>query len=360
MRSIFYLLNASIVLLFLVGCMPPEKEPASVQPIQDLTVCSWEDDAVNVVLNEFFLRYGVRVQLLGYTSQEEAIDSIRSGYVCDVLIVQSDYIPSLVEDRLLAEIDYTNVPNFRNISVNFRNLAYDPYNKYSIPYNWGTTGLIVRSDLAGEGIDSWNDLWNDAYQGQVAVWLSRPRYTIGAILLSLGYSANSENPQELEAALQLLSQMKQRAVWLEHESSIVPLLQEGKVVLGIGWADDYWNAKGATGSLEYVLPQEGSILWSSAFTIPANTPNKKMAALLINYFLDPEVAAKIINSGHYAVPNDLALPHVAPEYREDPAIYPTEEVMQKAEILLPLSQQGKHLHNQIWERLFGSELVNES
>jgi spermidine/putrescine transport system substrate-binding protein len=349
----FLILNLGIFLIvsiFSVGCTSSEAEPNPVQSIQELMVCSWEDDAIGVVINDFFMEYGIRIQLYGYSSQEEIIEKMRAGHSCDLLVIQSDAIPSLVEDGLIIAIDYTNVPNFRNISVNFRNLAYDPSNKYSIPYNWGTTGLVVRNDLVGEGVHSWKDLWNESYQGKVAVWASRPRYTIGAALLSLGYSANSENPQELEAAFQLLSQVKQRTVWIEHEGNFVNLLQEGKVWFGMGWADDFWLAKEGAGTFQYILPREGSILWSSVFAIPKNSANQKTAAILINYLLDPEVSAKIINQGHYAVPNELAIPFVAPELLADPSIYPPEDVMQNSEILLPLSEQGQYLHDQIWER----------
>ncbi|MBK8418450.1 extracellular solute-binding protein [Candidatus Villigracilis saccharophilus] len=114
--------------------------------------------------------------------------------------MESRFIPQLTKENLLAELDQRNLDNSKNLSANFRELAYDPGNHYSIPNTWGTTGLVVRSDLVAEPVTRWADLWDPRYAGQVGLWMGQPREVISLTLKSLGYSANSEDPAELEEA----------------------------------------------------------------------------------------------------------------------------------------------------------------
>ena len=120
-----------------------------------------------------------------------------------MVVVDNSFVPELIAERLIAEIDFRNVPNFRNLSVDFRGLVFDPDNRYSVTYSWGIVGLIVRGDRVRDPVTRWADLWDPRFAGQVMVW-DLPRYLVGIALQSLGFSINSESPPELEAALQRL------------------------------------------------------------------------------------------------------------------------------------------------------------
>ena len=134
------------------------------------------------VLEAFTREYGVKVEYLVYESQEEAIGNMQAGEGYDVVVMESRFIPLLAQEGLLAKLNQSNIPNLNNISANFRELAYDPNNDYSVPYNWGTTGLVVRTDLVEQPVTRWADLWDPRYAGSVGLWMGQPRELIGLTL----------------------------------------------------------------------------------------------------------------------------------------------------------------------------------
>ncbi|MEW5868808.1 MAG: spermidine/putrescine ABC transporter substrate-binding protein [Chloroflexota bacterium] len=341
----------ALILSLFVACTAPTPipTPSPTTGTTQLVMRNWEGDISQSILDVFEDQTGIRVLYKPYESQEATIDEIRSGEIYDVVVLENQLIPALVADGMLAEIDYTNVPNFKNLSANFRDLAYDPRNAHSVPYSWGTTGLVVRTDLTPEPVTRWADLWNPEYAGKVMAW-TLSRYVIGATLKSLGYSLNSEDPEELEAARQKLLELRPNVTLVDWESAVsAPFLASGEIYIAMGQADDVIEGKKQNPAIEYILPQEGGILWGDNFTIPANSPNKAAAEKLINYLLSAEVAAQIINDTFYWLPNDAALPLVDPEIRENPAIFPSSGVLANAEILLPINPEAETLYSSIWE-----------
>lgn len=353
--KLFAAVVAIVMLSLLPACANPTPPPTPTPPTlaEELIFYDWSDDAIETVFEDFTEEYGVRIKYVTYESQEEALESIRAGDVYDVVVLENQYIPALVDEGQLAEIDYRNVPNFKNISPNFRDLAYDPGNAHSIPYSWGTTGLVVRSDLVQEPVTSWADLWDQRYTGKVAAWLY-PRYMLSVALKSLGYSINSEDPDELEAALERLIELKPDATWLEEEASASPLLVRGDVVVALGWAYDVWTGQEENEAISYVLPEEGTILWGDNFVIPANSPNRHTAELFLDFLLRPEITGQIVNVTYYSMANEAAEAFIAPEILSDPVIYPPNEDLENAEIMLPLSSDGEELYAEIWERFMAA------
>ena len=194
--------------LLVVGCQNNSGTTTAEPTLADeLILYNWADYMPQPVLDAFTAEYGVKVTYLTYESQEEAAFQLRARKRCDVAVLELDVFPSLVNEGLLAEINFQNIPNFKNISPNFRDLAFDPGNAHSIPYGYGTTGLIVRTDLVKEPITRWADLWDPRYAGKIAV-RGLPAELIGVTLKSLKYPLNSEDPQQLEAALQHMLDLK--------------------------------------------------------------------------------------------------------------------------------------------------------
>lgn len=346
----------SLVLWTFVGCTgDATSRPADIPEYADtLIYYSWVGDNVVSIFDDFAAEYGVEVIYTTYESQEEAIENIRSGAVYDVVVLENQYVPEMIADGLLAEIDYRNVPNFKNVSANFRDLAYDPNNAHTIPYSWGTTGLLVRTDLVEDPVTSWADMWNPHYAGKVIGW-RLPRYTIGSALLSLGYSVNSEDRAELEEALARLIELDKNAVLLDGEvETVAPFLVDGDAVMALGWVYDYWLAQEENVEIEYVLPKEGAILWGDNLAIPANSAKRETSELFLNFVLRPEISAQMINANYYPMPNDAATPFIDPEILNDPTIYPSNQDMQNAELLLPVSDEGKKLYDEIWQRFLAA------
>ncbi|MBN1658417.1 MAG: spermidine/putrescine ABC transporter substrate-binding protein [Anaerolineae bacterium] len=340
------------VLLIPSACDHPGK--LTEEAGSPLILRNWEGDISAEILEAFQAEYGIEVTYLPYDSQEEAIADLRAGKAADVVVFENQLIPALVADGLLAEIDYHNVPNFKNISANFRDMAYDPENRHAIPYSWGTTALVVRSDLVAQPVTSWADLWDPRYQGKVMSW-PLSRYLLGIALKSLGYSLNSENPEEVEAALDKLVELKPHLILHEWEPAVAaPYLVSGEVVIAVGQADDVTAGKEENQAVDYVMPVEGAILWGDNFTIPAASKQKEAAERLINYLLRAEVSARIMNETYYWLPNDAAMPMVDEALRENPAIFPPAGSLYDAEIILPLSAEGEALYEQAWQRFWAA------
>ncbi|MBL8155412.1 MAG: spermidine/putrescine ABC transporter substrate-binding protein [Anaerolineae bacterium] len=344
-------LITSILILVLVGCTG-SSEPTAPPPADELILYDWAEDVPQSVLDAFTQEYGTKVTYLVYESQEEAIDQMRSGQAYDVVVMESRFVPLLVEANLLAEIDFGNVPNFKNISANFRNLVYDPDNRYSIPYNWGVTGLVVRSDLVEQPVTRWADLWDPRYAGKIAIWAGQSREVIALTLKSLGFSGNTEDPRELQAALDHLLEIRPHVLFIEDfglaESS--DLMASGQVVISMGYATDVIVGQTKNPDITFVMPEEGALMWNDTFVIPANGPHKYTAELFLNFLLRPEISAQMINEHYYPMANEAAEPFIDPAIRDNPVIYPPDEVLRNAELIVPLSVDGQQRYLELWER----------
>jgi spermidine/putrescine transport system substrate-binding protein len=348
---------AAVAVGWLIACAPPalSLSPTPIPPIEELVLYNWTDYMPQSVLDAFQAEYGIHVTYLTYEAMEEGVANIRSGQVVyDVAVVEQDTVPGLVTNGLLADIDYSRVPNFKYISANFRDLAFDPGNRHYVPYNWGTTGLVVRDDLVEAPVMRWADLWDPRYAGHIAL-RHQPTELISVALKSLGYPLNSEDPAALEAALQRLLELKPAAFFVGTEAdSAVPYLVNGQAVVLVGWSEDALAAQEQNPAIRYILPEEGGMIWGDGFVISARSPRQHAAELLLNYLLRPEISAEIVNQYHYATANEAAHAFIGPEIRDNPIIFPPREDIQRAEWYLPLSPQGEKLYADVWERFLAA------
>ncbi len=346
------LLLAAVYSLGLAGCVDQEKQKSFAQPQKELIFYDWADDVPMDIFRQFEKQTGYQVVYKTFESSEEAAANIQKGFKYDVVSMDHRLIPGLIHQGLLSAVNHSNIPNFKNISFNFRNLSYDPENRYSIPFNWGTTGLIVRTDLIKDSVTRWEDLWNPNYAGKVGLWETTPRENLSLTLKALGYSANSENPEELDQAVQKLCSLKPDLVFIEAltDAEVVsePIIQ-GELGIALSYAGDVIKARESNSNVEYVLPADGALLWGESFVIPANTQNKEAAEALINFLMEPKINAEITNFNVYATPNQSALEYIDPEILNDPVIFPPNEYLANAELLLALSPEGEQLYQQAWE-----------
>ena len=346
------LLCAALALGLLAACGDPQPPVAGNSPplATELVFYDWAEDMPQSVLDAFNAEFGVKVIYETYETTEEAIGSLQGGKVYDLMIVDSPFVPGLVSEGLIVEIDPRNVPNIRNISANFRELVFDPGNRYSVTYTWGLTGLIVRADRISQAVTRWGDLWDPGYTGHVLVW-DMPRDLLGIALKSLGFSINSEDPAELEAALQHLLALRAGARTTGYAPEVAKsALATGDAVLMPGWAGDLLRARAHGLDVRFVLPAEGSIQWGDNFVIPKSSTRKYTAEVFLNFLLRPEISAQIVNEQFYATANEAAYPFIKPEIRNDPAIFPPLDEVRRAQVIMPLSPSGKALYDRIWQR----------
>jgi spermidine/putrescine transport system substrate-binding protein len=329
--------------LLMTGCVPKE-----LPMPKELILYNWVDYMPQSVMDAFTKEYGITIKYVTYESQEEVVKNIQAGKAYDLVVLTAEFIPQLVEENLLQPLDFSQIQNFKYVSANFRDLAFDPGNTHSIPFHWGTTGILVRTDLVDKPITRWNDLWDPAFAGKMGIW-PIPRSMIPITLKTLGYSANSEEPAELEKARQKMLQLKPNAVIISNmNSSVVPMLESGELEIAYGWAYDAMLAQESSLPIEYIIPEEGTILWSDHFFIPANANNPHGAELFLNFILQPEISAQIVNESYYPMAVDGTEQFVLPEILHNPVIFPDDAQMQKAEITLPIHKDRKWIYDEIW------------
>lgn len=354
------LLVCLVVLLAGAACRPTQPGPQVSSSGATLILYDWEGDMPQAVLEAFYQETGVQVDVQVYESQEEAVENMRAGLVYDVVVMESRFLPQLIEQNLVAPIHFQNITNFKNVSPNFRDPVYDPGNRYSIPYNWGSTALVVRRDLiaqrSNQPVTRWADLWDERYTGKVGLWRGQPRETIAMTLKSLGYSANSNSPEELRAAQERLLALRSHIVFLEDFDldNAGEALASGQVALAMGYAEDTLVGQALNPEIEYIYPQEGALLWGDTFVIASKSPRQALAEQFLNFVLRPEINAIITNENHYATTNQAAEAFVEPEILRNPLIFPRPESFAQAEIILPLTPEVQTRYDQIWEQFLNA------
>ncbi|SNZ03556.1 spermidine/putrescine transport system substrate-binding protein [Terribacillus aidingensis] len=297
-----------------------------------LTVYNWGDYIDPEVLDSFEEETGITVIYETFDTNEAMMTKIQQGGTSYDIAVPSEYmIEKLKEEDLLLPIDHSKIPNLKNIDERFLDLSFDPDNKYSIPYFWGTVGIVYNSkQLNGMKINSWDDLWNPTLKNEI-IFTDSPREIIGMGLNSLGYSLNDTDPHHLQEAYDKLVSLKPNVKALLGDENKM-LLASGEASIGVVWSGDASEIMSENEDLDYVLPEEGSNLWFDNMVIPKTAKNVDAAHKFMNYMLDPKVAAKNTEYVSYSTPNEEALQYMPEEMVNDKRFYPSPEQTERLEV----------------------------
>ena len=283
-----------------------------------------------------------------YESNEIMYQKVKNSPGSYDLVFPSDYmVEKMMNEDLLEKIDFNNIPNFKYIGEDFKNLSYDPTNEYSVPYMWGTIGIIYDADRVSDVVDSWDILWNPKYKGEIFMFDSI-RDTLAISLVRLGYSLNSTDTNELEEASQELIKQKslvQSYVMDEVKDKMI----NGEAMFATVYSGDaiYIQEEAPDLNLQYVVPKEGSNKWFDVMVIPKGAKHKTEAELFINFLSDPENAKENVDYIGYATPNEGAYELLDKEVQEDETVYPSDEVLDKCEIFKDLGSDIK-LYDDSW------------
>ncbi|HET8707396.1 MAG TPA: extracellular solute-binding protein, partial [Pseudomonadales bacterium] len=252
-------------------------------------------------------------------------------------------------EDLLHEIDKTKLNNFKNLDPKLLNQSYDPDNKYSVPYMWGVTGIMVNSKVIDPAkITSWNDLWNPEFKGQLLMQ-NDVREVFHAALKVLGYSGNTTNPAEIEAAFKKLQTLVPNVRIFNSEKPSVPFI-DGEVNIGMIWNGEAYMAAKENPDFKFIYPKEGVAIWIDNIVIPKHAKNIENAHKLIDYLLRPEVAKAISEEIGYASPNLEAVKLLPKEIRENRTAYPAAEDIKNGEMQLDVGPTIK-LYEEYWDKL---------
>ena len=312
---------------------------------QQLTVFTWESYISDEIKSGFEKLSGARVVVEIFASNEDLLTKIQLGASGYDIIMPSDYmVDIMVKENLLAELDRANIPNFSNIGSQFKGKYFDPDNRYSVPYTWGTAGIAYDSAVVKETPESWELLWDEKYARRISM-LDDQRETIGVALKRLGHSVNTTNVEELNAAKQLL--LEQKPLVKQYKSEAEEILSSGDVDIAHCWSGDAFRAAEKRATLKYAIPNEGTTQFIDTICIPKATKNKALAEQFINYLLQPEINAKITEFTKYGTCVPDARNHVSPSLRDHAGIYPAEEVMARFESLIDLGDFTPN-YDRIW------------
>lgn len=262
------------------------------------------------------------------------------------LAIPSDYmITKMVNEGLLEKIDFNNIKNYAQIDSRFKHLPFDPNNEYSVPYMWGTLGIIYNTKMIKDEITSWNDIWNPKYKGQILM-LDSQRDSIGIALKKLGYSVNSKNTNELNKAKEEL--MKQKPlVYAYVGDEVKDQMVEGEAAIAVVWSGDALTMMENNENLEYIIPKEGTNLWFDNMVIPKGSEHKKEAEMFINFMTEAEISKKNVEYIGYSTPNKEAQKLLPKEIIENPTAYPSDEVIKKSEVFIDLGNFIKE-YDKVW------------
>lgn len=287
-----------------------------------------------------------------YTNEEMYVKVANNGSDYDI-VVPSDYMLEKMKDEgLLHKINYENIPNYKNIGDEFKNLAYDKNNEYSVPYMWGTMGILYNKTMVKEPVTSWKILWDKKYEKQIFM-LDSERDTLGITLKMLGYSMNSGNDKELEEAKQALIDQKD-LVLAYCGDEVKDKMINGEAALSVVWSGDAYYCMAENPDLAYAIPEEGSNMWFDALAIPTTSKHKEEAEKFINFLSRPDIAKKNVDYIQYSTPNNAARELLDDEIKNDKLRYPDIKNMTNMEIF-KYDKELTRKYSEIWQDMKISE-----
>ena len=320
-----------------------------------LNVYNWGEYIEQSTIDMFEEKYSyIDVNYTTYDSNEAMYSKIVSGAASYDIVIPSDYMVSkLIQEGMLAELDYSNIPNFKYVGEVYKNLSYDPENKYTVPYFWGTVVIIYNSrhvdeaDVADESLDL---LWNEKYAGKILMF-DNPRDSFGIALTKLGYSMNSETDSEWLEAAKILSEQKP-IVQAYVMDAIFDKMESGEAWIAPYYAGDALIIQETNPDVKFFIPKEGTNMFFDSMCVLNTTEHKKEAELFINFMCEPEIAAMNAETVGYATPNTEAEKLLDPEITKNPLVYPDDEYLKEnTEVFVNLTQKTQMLQSTLWTDL---------
>lgn len=300
-----------------------------------LNVLNWGDYIDPDLLRQFEDETGISVKYTTMTSNEEMLVKLASkDNIYDVCFPSDYLIEKLAADDLLYPINKANIPNLSNIDPRFMDLSFDPGNTYSVPYMWGTVGILYNTTMVSDPVDSWNILWDEKYAGQILMYDSM-RDTIGITLKKLGLDINTRNEADVLAAQEaLIAQKPLVRAYLTDDIKME--LINGSAAMGVVYSGDAVYCISENPDLAYVVPKEGSNVWFDNIIIPKSSQHTTEAEQFINFLCDAKVAAQNSDYIGYSTPNAEALKLMDPAYAADPTYNPPQDVLDRCQIFQDL------------------------
>ena len=321
-----------------------------------LNVYNWGEyisdgaDGTLDVNKEFEERYGIKVNYTNFESNENMYNKLISGGANYDVIIPSDYmIAKLRDEGLLAELNFSNIPNARYILDKYKGLYFDPENKCTVPYTVGMVGLIYNTTMVEGTPDSWSILWDEKYAGEILMF-NNPRDTFGIAQCLLGQSLNTTDVKEWNLAIKKLKEQNP-LVSSYVMDEVFNKMEKGEAALAPYYAGDFLTMYDVNPDLAFCYPKEGVNFFVDAMCVPKNAENKEAAELYINFMCEEEIAVANANYICYASPHALVLESDDYDLKGDPILYPDESELPKTQIYENLDYETQQYMSVLWNEL---------
>ncbi len=345
----------AICIVFISGGFYYTKESGVVND-DKLIVYNWGEYIDPEVLTMFEEETGINVVYEEFETNEILYPKVSSGAIAYDVVCPSDYmIQRMIENDLLSEINFENIPNIKNIGSQYleQSKQFDPENKYSVPYCWGTVGILYNKTMVDEPVDSWSILWNPKYKDSILMQDS-VRDAFGATLKYLGYSLNSTDLDELTEAKNLLIEQKPLV-----QAYVIDQVRDkmigNEAALGVIYSGEAIYTQKENPNLEYVIPKEGSNIWIDSWVIPKNAEHKENAEKFINFLCRPDIALMNFEYITYSTPNDAARELIEDEsIRNSEIAFPDLSQYDNLETFQYLGTEADQVYGDLWNKVKSS------
>lgn len=331
-------------------CLGPASLAAAAEARLNLFI--WSEYIDPEVVADFEKAHNCRVTVDLYEDSESMLARLANGgdALYDVVVPSDNMVPVLIRRGLLAPLRHETLTNLRHLDERFRNPDYDRGHRYSVPYQWGTMGILLRPPRGTSPEATWGLLFDPARQPGPFVLIDSPRDLFAAAFRFLGRSVNTTNLADLRRALDLLAAARQRALGFDGSVGGMNKVLSGAARAAIVYSGEAARAIRADTNLVYLLPREGTILWVDNLAIPARAPHRELAERFINFVLAPPNAARIARYTRFATCNREARSQLDPREASHPAIYPDEETLSRLEYLKDVGPASRWF-DEAWTRL---------
>ena len=346
--------------LGLTGCQQPSSNADGEEVVTSsakgnvVKVYNWTEYISDSVLKAFTKETGIEVIYSTFDSNEAMyakLKLMRNSGDYDVIFPGTDFVDKMRKEGMLEVLDHNKLTNFKHLNKSFLDVDFDPENKFSMPYLWGSSGIGINTKRIDKStITSWEDLWRPEYKGRVML-MNDLRDVFALSLLTLGYPVSSENPKHIKEAYQKLATMMPNVRTFNSDAPRMPFM-EGETYLGMVWNGEVIMAQDqGMPEMDFVYPKEGAIMWMDNMAIPKNAKNLENAYTFIDYLMRPDNSAIISEEIGYGSPSEAAKKLMPAEMANNSIIYPPENLLGHALFRQDVGDKTMALYQKYWDRL---------
>lgn len=317
-----------------------------------VNVYAWTGEIPDFAIKQFQKETGIHVNFSTYENNEIMYTKLRTtksaGY--DVVMPSSYFVDRMIRQNMLAKLDKSKLPNWKNLNKAFLNPPQDPGSNFVSPYIWGITGIFCNSKYCDKNkVTKWADLWSKDYNNQLML-LDDTREVFAMALLSLGYSANDTNPDHIKEAFLKLKELMPNVKVFSTETVISIMIDED-ATLGMAWNGDAYKAMQENENISFIFPKDGFVIWIDSFAIPKNARHKDEAHAFINFMQRADIAKAVALSANYPIANEAGMKLLPAKIRNNKTIYPPASLLKRGTYQTDVGEATLELYEKYWEEL---------